>query len=363
MDKWFRYANLLKQGGFGASLPRGALLNYAALHLGKIHETVGENGGSFPVVSVFATRRCNLKCSFCICGRVPEDWREYELTRAKMHKILRLGSVKNSLILVFTGGEPTVNDDLPSLMRMSRLQGHLVGMISNGTRLGEVGADLVRAGLCDTQVSIYDNTYEKLADILPGFTRISPVNASYVLLRSKLYQEYERDFSGLLDIVRMCRETGCSSLKFNICQRREDGSNLDEQIYAGDEVYDAFVQKCKDSLPKVHFSGYNCKFMLPSPGFSLFFPAPVAPPAQLENVPRQCRQPWTMASFDGKGCYGLCCGTEIQGERNNVFLYGQEVINGEKPRRIRRSLLHPEEPLALECRNCVYLGGSFASDL
>ena len=194
MDKTFRYLNLMKYGKFGFSLPRGSITNYLKIHMGNINETIGEDGSSFPLVSIMAAMRCNLKCSFCICGNFPGDWKEYEMTPEVMHRILELNAVKKALMVVFTGGEPTLNKDLPELMRMSRKEKHLVGMISNGTLLEGIARDLAKAGLCDAQISIYENTKEKLSDIFSRVTNLFSVNASYVLLKSKLYESQNNEF-------------------------------------------------------------------------------------------------------------------------------------------------------------------------
>lgn len=370
MDKTFRYLNLIKCGHFGFSLPRGSISNYFQVRRGHINEVVGENGSSFPLVSIMAAMRCNLKCSFCICGNFPGNWRDYEVTPDIMRSILGLNAVRKTLMLVFTGGEPTLNQDLAELMHMSRKEKHLIGMISNGTLLDALSKDLAKAGLCDAQISVYEHTKEKLSKIFPMITGLFSVNASYVLLKSKLYESQNTGFQDLTDLIKMCKETGCSSIKLNLYQSPDKNSdqeiNKDEAIMQDDPVYAQFIETCKQRLKNVNFTGYHCKAGFPTARFTVFFPIPFDPTPltkSIGNGERHCRLPWTLGTFNALGNYGLCCGASIEPDINNIFTYGEGVINSEKARRIRKCLIDKNEPLAPECATCVYLSGSYISDL
>jgi len=79
------------------------------------------------------TRRCNLACSFCFAdGGAPEPTME-EL-KAAVDSILERGEV----LIQLSGGEPSLRDDLPELIRHIKSRGvRYVQLNSNGLRLAE----------------------------------------------------------------------------------------------------------------------------------------------------------------------------------------------------------------------------------
>ena len=99
------------------------------------------------------TYRCNNRCIHCYTGG-PKETRE--LTTKEwfkvMDKIFRLGIPH----VVFTGGEPTLRDDLPELIAYAEKIGLICGLVTNGRRLK--GEDyfqrLVDAGLDHIQITL-----------------------------------------------------------------------------------------------------------------------------------------------------------------------------------------------------------------
>lgn len=79
------------------------------------------------------TRNCNLKCLHCITG----DNRNRELTTLEslkaISRIVRLGG-KN---LSITGGEPFARNDLGLIIKEAHVSGLGLGLISNGTMIGD----------------------------------------------------------------------------------------------------------------------------------------------------------------------------------------------------------------------------------
>lgn len=110
------------------------------------------------------TRRCNLKCSFCFAeGAMAEP--SMEELKAAVDIIMSRGKV----LIQLSGGEPTLRDDLPELIRYIRSKGaDFVQLNSNGLRLAE-DEEYVRA-LAEAGLSFVflqfdgasDDIYEKL---------------------------------------------------------------------------------------------------------------------------------------------------------------------------------------------------------
>ena len=360
MNRIYRYMRLFRHANFGFSLPKGSMINYMKLRMGMYDNTVGSKSVSFPMVSILTVSRCNLKCSFCIYSGFPRDWETYELTPVKFQKILDLGIMKKCILICFSGGEALLNDDLPTLIRMARKRGHLTGMITNGLLLKEKAKSIKDAGLNDSQVSIYDDTSEKLRTILPTISSMFPINASYVLRKSKLSESSKGGFRDLTDLIEMCMNSGCASIKFNLCEPTEENDNFNEAIVKGNVEYDTFVDLCLTTINNVDFSGYKCRnSILPKKKFSIYFPNPV----EVNPAVRFCRMPWSVLRIDAEGNYGICCKLLAKpgGPHGNVFRDGEGVINSPKAMELRECLINIDKPLVKECVRCFNLNGSYAS--
>jgi MoaA/NifB/PqqE/SkfB family radical SAM enzyme len=360
MDRFFRYYSLLKNASWGRKLPQGSLLNYLKIRLGILDITIGNRRTLPSMIMLYCVKRCNLKCSFCSCGGFPEKWQENELTIEKFKRILELNMVKKAILICFSGGEPLLNKDLPELVRMARAKKHLAGLITNGILLENKVNELSEAGVCDIQLSIYEETRDKLRAILPKVSSVLPINASYVLLKSKLIKSSVNNYSDLLEIINMCKETNCASLKFNLCQPQYKTDDISETISIGDDLYDRFIDVCKKSFKDAHFSGYNCGFSFPTKKFTVFFPNPVA----WKIKERWCRNPWSIINLDANGNFIICCKMlPIDGSGGCLFDGENTVVNSEKALKIRNCLLHPGEDLEPECINCMHNNKSYASDI
>jgi len=104
-------------------------------------------------MDIALTYRCNNACSHCYNDR-PRDYPE--LTTNEWFKIIdRLWNLGIPHI-VFTGGEPTLRDDLPALIHHAEENGQITGINTNGRKLADplyVDA-LLNAGLDHVQITL-----------------------------------------------------------------------------------------------------------------------------------------------------------------------------------------------------------------
>lgn len=114
----------------------------------------------FPVLSELAiTYRCNLKCNFCYaganCTRNPIN-NNKELSTNELCRIIdKIILEAEAPSISFTGGEPTLRKDLPSLINHAKSHSMRVNLITNGTLINEsLAYELVNAGLDSVQISI-----------------------------------------------------------------------------------------------------------------------------------------------------------------------------------------------------------------
>ncbi len=99
------------------------------------------------------TFRCQNDCVHCYAGGPHET---PELTTAQWKSVIDKLSEIGVFILTFTGGEPTMRDDLPELLLYAQNKGMVTGLISNGRRLKDKAyvTVLEKSGLDFVQVTL-----------------------------------------------------------------------------------------------------------------------------------------------------------------------------------------------------------------
>lgn len=88
---------------------------------------------------VVVTNRCNLKCPVCL-AKAGDISKIYEPTFEEIKKMLQAFKSKNFAppTIAFSGGEPTLRDDIPALIKMANAEGfERTEVITNGLRLAE----------------------------------------------------------------------------------------------------------------------------------------------------------------------------------------------------------------------------------
>jgi MoaA/NifB/PqqE/SkfB family radical SAM enzyme len=108
------------------------------------------------VVAWNLTRRCNLACTHCYISAGPWESAERELTTDECLRVVdQLLEVNPSPLLILSGGEPLVREDLPRIAAYASGRGATVVVGTNGTMLGEGRVEtLRRAGVSGVAVSV-----------------------------------------------------------------------------------------------------------------------------------------------------------------------------------------------------------------
>ena len=124
----------------------------------------GSHKRDLPVLSEIAlTYRCQNRCQFCYAAS-PERGRQVrEMSTGEVQRIIdRIFDEARCPTVSFTGGEPTLRDDLPELIAYAKGKGMRVNLITNGLRCADEAyvAGLAAAGLDSAQVSLEAGTAE-----------------------------------------------------------------------------------------------------------------------------------------------------------------------------------------------------------
>ncbi len=115
-------------------------------------------------MTVFVTHRCNLFCRYCNGPHVSLQQGNSFRKRIMLHSDLSLKSFRQMLFealaiarirhIHFTGGEPTLNPDLPRFIELSSNHDIPASITTNGVASPELYEELINKGLTEIRVSL-----------------------------------------------------------------------------------------------------------------------------------------------------------------------------------------------------------------
>jgi radical SAM additional 4Fe4S-binding domain len=171
------------------------------------------------------TFRCQNDCVHCYAGGPHET---PELTTEQWKQAIDRLSDVGVFILTFTGGEPTLREDLPELLAYAQKKGIVTGLISNGRRLKDPAyvENLEKSGLDFVQITL-ESHKPKIHDAMTGAegswkeTVVGIKNAVksqiYVSTNTTLSKHNADDFLTTVDYIKELGVDafGCNSLIYS----------------------------------------------------------------------------------------------------------------------------------------------------
>ncbi len=171
------------------------------------------------------TFRCQNNCIHCYAGGPHET---PELSTEQWKQVIDKLSDVGVFILTFTGGEPTLREDLPELLGYTQKKGLVAGLITNGRRLKDPAyvAKLEKAGLDFVQITL-ESHKPKVHDAMTGAedswkeTVVGIKNAVksdiYVSTNTTLSKQNAADFLTTIDYLKELGVDafGCNSLIYS----------------------------------------------------------------------------------------------------------------------------------------------------
>jgi len=196
------------------------------------------------------TFRCQNNCVHCYAGGPHET---SELNTEQWKKVVdRLHEI-GVFIFTFTGGEPTLREDLPELLRYGQDKGIVTGLITNGRKLKnksyvetleKTGLDFIQVTLESHEPKIHDSMTSAEGswnETVAGIKNIIPTQI-YATTNTTLSKYNASNFLKTIDFLKKLGVAafGCNSL-----------------IYSGKanaigEEFALPLETLRDLLPKVH---------------------------------------------------------------------------------------------------------------
>jgi len=171
------------------------------------------------------TFRCQNDCVHCYAGGPHET---PELNTQQWKQVIdRLNEI-GVFTVTFTGGEPTLREDLPELLLYAQNKGMVTGLITNGRKLTDKGyvKTLEKSGLDFVQVTL-ESHKPKIHDLMTGAkgswkeTVAGIKNAAesqvYVTTNTTLSKHNAADFLETVDFIKSLNVAafGCNSLIYS----------------------------------------------------------------------------------------------------------------------------------------------------
>jgi radical SAM protein with 4Fe4S-binding SPASM domain len=176
-------------------------------------------------VDLALTFRCQNNCSHCYAGGphetpelATEQWKE---VIDRLHQI-------GVFILTFTGGEPTLREDLPELLLYGQNKGLVTGLITNGRKLKDksyvktlekTGLDFIQVTLESHKPEIHDlmtATKGSWRETVAGIKNVIPTQI-YATTNTTLSRYNAPDFLETIDFLKELGVAafGCNSLIYS----------------------------------------------------------------------------------------------------------------------------------------------------
>ena len=131
------------------------------------------------------TLSCKAHCNFCSIAQIPESLASKEMSTEQIKTIIKQIADLGIPALSFTGGEPTLREDLPDLIYYSGIRHQLItGLATNGQNLPSLLENNSLKGLDYILISL-DFPISKLHDELRGMPLFEKAIKSIRLARAK----------------------------------------------------------------------------------------------------------------------------------------------------------------------------------
>ncbi|MEM5854745.1 MAG: anaerobic ribonucleoside-triphosphate reductase activating protein [Candidatus Aenigmatarchaeota archaeon] len=167
------------------------------------------------ISSIIFLAGCNFRCQFCY---VPQLVLPEEIKKIKgmgENRILSYLNENKKFIdaVVFTGGEPTLNEDLPILIQKIKSMGFSIGLETNGSN-PKMLSDLIEEKLVDyvamdVKTRLEFSSYKKIVQKLNRETFEKVKKSIDILISSGIDYEFRttlvKELHSVEDVIEICK--------------------------------------------------------------------------------------------------------------------------------------------------------------
>jgi MoaA/NifB/PqqE/SkfB family radical SAM enzyme len=171
-------------------------------------------------VSIPLVHACNARCMQCAIWKHPRNPQEELSTQQCKQTIRNLRRVLGTYYLILTGGEPTLRDDLPDIIRFACRQGLVVGMNTNLLvdtaklqKILDAGLDIINVSLDGARPGTHDTVRGRKGAFRTAMKNIAAVQASPCLLRVETVIS-SNNIGEIPALVNWARKTGVYDITF-----------------------------------------------------------------------------------------------------------------------------------------------------
>ena len=315
--------------------------------------------GSMPVLVLFPHNRCNCRCVMCDIWRIRQV---REITPKDLEPHLASLRALRVRWVVFSGGEPLLHSDLPTLSDLFRAAGIRVTLLTAGLLL-ERHASAIAGAIDDLIVSLdgppaihneircVSEAFDRMARGIGALRKLRPG----VMVRGRCTVQ-KLNFSCLRDTVRASKQLELNSISFLAAdltseafnrpgswpEQRQDSVALDEEDVKQLELeIKALVSEHSADIA----SGYIAESAEKLRRIAYHFRVHLG---QVPATSPSCNAPWVSAVVEADGTVRPCFFHPPLGNIHKASLFA--IVNSETAIEFRRRLDISSHPI---CQRCV----------
>ncbi len=188
-----------------------------------INRQLGRPPRYLPIVLMFITDKCNLRCRMCgVCELERDRGPEKELSTEEWFAVIDAADRLGTTLVSISGGEPLLRADLYDMIRHARGKGMTVHMCTNGTLMTADKARRLRdSGVSTVSISV-ESPRAELHERLRGEGSFEPTLAAVKLLRETApeirvginYLITRQNYKNMAEMVEFAEALGVHQIKF-----------------------------------------------------------------------------------------------------------------------------------------------------
>ena len=314
---------------------------------------------TLPVVVISPHSQCNCRCVMCDIWRIREP---QEITPADLDRQLASFRQLGVRWVVFTGGEPQLNDQLGALALMLRTEGIRVTMLTAGLLL-EGHAESIAASIDDVIVSLdgppavhnrirrVPGAFGQLAAGIKALRQIRPE----IAVRGRCTVQ-RLNYHSLCAVMQSAKEIGLNSISFlaadltSAAFNRPQGWQPDRQNRVALNIEEiALLEAELERLIREHCLDLDSGFVVETAAklrrLALHFRAHLG---LAPHVAPRCNAPWVSAVIEASGDVRPCFFHPALGNIHRQAV--ADIVNSPEALQFRANLNIADNPV---CQRCV----------